>query len=78
MTDDFEDCVSQLAASDYDSYYKGMEKETKEVDSGESTKEIDSGDSVSTMSFSLRSAVSGNSGKENSDEDEVDVEHQLS
>eukprot|EP00984_Skeletonema_dohrnii_P020500 scaffold10013_cov79-Skeletonema_dohrnii-CCMP3373.AAC.4 len=77
MTDDFEDCVSQLAASDEDSAYKGMEKETKEVDSGESTKGIDSGDSVSTMSFSLRSAVSGNSGKE-SDEDEVDVEHQLS
>eukprot|EP00986_Skeletonema_menzelii_P020993 scaffold32878_cov166-Skeletonema_menzelii.AAC.1 len=69
MTKSFEDSVSQLATSDDDTVYKDIEKEIKEVDSGESTKEIESGDSDSTWSYSLRSAGSGNSdsGKERND-----------
>lgn len=78
MSDDYEDCVSHLAASDEDSVDKAMEKETKEMDSRGSTKEIDSGDSDSTWSYSLKSAGSGSvSEKEASSRDEVDIEQQL-
>ena len=53
LSDDFN--VSQLGTSFEDSVDKGMEKETKEVD----TEELDSGDSDSTWSFSRISAGSG-------------------